>query len=103
MSQLYQYCMCQPMPTVLYLVWEFNADLHRFKTRSNTARSFENMVMAFSRAHVQNLKLKVLTQHENSGKMTASKLMDFAVTVAQFLKLLDAFIISATVRKSSME
>ena len=38
---------CQPMPTGLYTRWEFNADLHRFKPRSNKARSFENMVMAF--------------------------------------------------------
>ena len=46
-SQLYPYAMCQPMPTGLYTRWEFNADLQRFKPRSNKTRSFENMVMAF--------------------------------------------------------
>ena len=47
-SQLYPYAMCQPMPTGLYTRWEFNADLQRFKPRSNKTRSFENMVMAIS-------------------------------------------------------
>ena len=46
-SQLYPHAMCQPMPTGLYTRWEFNADLQRFKPRSTTTRSFENMVMAF--------------------------------------------------------
>ena len=46
-SQLYPYAMCQPMPTGLYTRWEFNAELQRFKPRSNKIRSFEIMVMAF--------------------------------------------------------
>ena len=46
-SQLYPYAMCQPIPTGLYTRWEFNADLQRFKPRSNETRSFENMDMAF--------------------------------------------------------
>ena len=46
-SQLYPYALCQPMPTGLYTRWQFNADLRRFKPRSNKARSFENLVMAF--------------------------------------------------------
>ena len=46
-SQLCPYAMCQPMPTGLYARWEFDADLQRFKPRSNKSRSFENMVMAF--------------------------------------------------------
>ena len=46
-SQLYPHAMCQPMPTGIYTREEFNADLHRFKRRSNKARSLENMVMAF--------------------------------------------------------
>ena len=35
------------MPTGLYTCWEFDANLHRFKPRSNKTRSFENVVMAF--------------------------------------------------------
>ena len=46
-SQLYNYAMCQPMPTGLYTRWEFNANLQRFKLQSNKSRSFEKMVMAF--------------------------------------------------------
>ena len=34
------------MPTELYTRWEFNADLHRLKPRSNKAQPLENMVMA---------------------------------------------------------
>ena len=47
-SQLYPYALCQPVPTGLYTRWEFNVDLHRFKPRSDKARSFENMTVAFS-------------------------------------------------------
>ena len=46
-SQLDPYAMCQPMPTGLYTLWEFIADLQRFKPRSNETRSFLNMVLAF--------------------------------------------------------
>ena len=46
-KQLYPYALCQPMPIGLYTRWEFNADLQRFKPRSNKNRSFENMFMAF--------------------------------------------------------
>ena len=46
-SQANLYAMCQPMPTALHSRWEFNAGLHRFTPKSNKARSFENMVMAF--------------------------------------------------------
>ena len=46
-SQQYPYAMCQPMRTGLYTRWEFNADLQRFKPRSNKTRSFENKVIAF--------------------------------------------------------
>ena len=46
-SHPYPYGMCRPMPTGLYTRWEFNADLQRFKHRSNKTRSFEHMVMTF--------------------------------------------------------
>ena len=46
-SQLYPYAMCQPKPTGLYTRWEFDSDLQRFKPRTNKARSYENIVMAY--------------------------------------------------------
>ena len=36
-SQIYLYAICQPVPTGLYTLWEFNADLHPFKPRFNKA------------------------------------------------------------------
>ena len=101
-SQLYQYALCQPMPVELYTRWENKADLHRFKSRSNKPRSFQSMVMAFFRARVHNVKLKVFTQQEHSEQLTALVLMDFAVTVA-VLKLFDAFIIYANVKKFNLD
>ena len=46
-SQLYPYALCQPKPSGLYTRCDFNADLHRFKPRSNKARHFERTVIAF--------------------------------------------------------
>ena len=40
-SHLYPYAMCQPMPTVFYIRWEVDADLQRFKPRSNKTTTFE--------------------------------------------------------------
>ena len=57
----------------------------------------------FSRFHVQNVRLKVFTQQEHSGKLTALVLMDFLVTVLQFLKLWDASISSANVKKVNVD
>ena len=59
-SQLYPYALCQPMHTGLSLV-ENSMLIYIVSNRDPTARSFENMVMAFSRARVQNIKLKVFT------------------------------------------
>ena len=39
--------MCQPMPTGLYLRYEFDADLQRLKPRQNQSRSFKKMVMSY--------------------------------------------------------
>ena len=40
-SQFYPYSMCQPMPRILYTIFEFDADLQRFKLRHNKFCSFE--------------------------------------------------------------
>ena len=45
-SQLYPYSMCQDMPTGLYIRWEFDSDMQKFKGRHNQSRNFENMVMS---------------------------------------------------------
>ena len=46
-SQLYPYSMCQPMPTELYMRWEYDAESNRFKPQQNKSRNFENMVMSY--------------------------------------------------------
>ena len=46
-SHLYPFSMCQDMPTGLYMRWEFDTDIQKFKARHNRARNFENMVMSF--------------------------------------------------------
>ena len=45
--QFYPYSMCQDMPTWLYLRWEFDSDMQKFKARHNRSRSFETMVMSY--------------------------------------------------------
>ena len=40
-TQFYPFAMCQSMPTGLNTRWDFEADLQRFKPKSNRARSFE--------------------------------------------------------------
>ena len=39
--------MCQPMPTGLYMRWDFDSEMSRFIPRQNKTRSFENMVMSY--------------------------------------------------------
>ena len=46
-SQLYPYCMCQPMPTRLYTRWEYDTESNRFKPQQNKSRNFENLVMSY--------------------------------------------------------
>ena len=46
-SQLYPYSMCQPMPTGLYICWDFVSETSRLTPRQNKTRSFENMVMSY--------------------------------------------------------
>ena len=43
-GQLYPYSRCQPIPTRLYIRYEFDADLQGFKPRQSKSRNFENMV-----------------------------------------------------------
>ena len=57
----------------------------------------------FSRALVQNVKVKSFPQQEHSGKLSALVLMGFAVSAAQFLKLLEASIITANVRMFNLD
>ena len=46
-SQLYPYSMCQPMPTGLYMRWEYDSETKRFTARQNKSRSFENLVLSY--------------------------------------------------------
>ena len=46
-SQLYPYSMCQPMPSSLHILWDFDSETSRFTPRQNKARSFENMVTSY--------------------------------------------------------
>ena len=47
--QLFSYAMCEPMLIGLHTRWEFDVDLKRFKPRSNIARTFEHLFMAYFR------------------------------------------------------
>ena len=57
-SQLNPYFMCQPMPTGLYTRWDLDSKTSGFIPRQNKTRSFENMVMSYSKEQDQNVKLK---------------------------------------------
>ena len=95
--------MCQPMPTGLHTRWESNADLHRSKPRSNKARSFENMVMAFFQSSRTENKIESFYTAGTQRKIDCFSVDGFSVTVAQFLKLLHACILSANVRKFNLD
>ena len=45
-SQLYPYSMCQPMPTGLYMRWEYDSETKRFTACQNKSRSFEKMILS---------------------------------------------------------
>ena len=45
-SQLYPYSMCQPMPTGLYMRWEYDTKSNRVEPQQNKSRKFESMVMS---------------------------------------------------------
>ena len=101
-SQLYHYAMCQPMPTGLYTRWEFDAELQRFKPRTNKARSFENIVMAYFQNSRPDCSIESFYTTGTQKKLIVSALMDFVVTATQFLRLSDAFIIFVSVRKYNL-
>ena len=46
-SQLYPFSICQEMPTGLFMRWEFDTDMQKFKARHNQTRNFETMNMSF--------------------------------------------------------
>ena len=46
-SKLYPRPKCQPMPTILYTWYEFDADLLGFKPRRNKTRSLEKMLLLY--------------------------------------------------------
>ena len=46
-GQLFSYSMCQPMPTGLYMQWEYDSQTKRFTARQNNSRSFENAVLSY--------------------------------------------------------
>ena len=46
-SQTYPHSKCQPIPTELYIRYEFDAELQRSKPRQNKHRSFEKVVMSY--------------------------------------------------------
>ena len=47
-SQLYNYSMCQLMPTALYTRWDFDPRPRRITPRQNKTHSFEKIVMSYS-------------------------------------------------------
>ena len=47
-NQLFPQWMCQPMPTGLYMRWDFGSKTSRFTPQQNKTWSFENMVMSYS-------------------------------------------------------
>ena len=53
-SQLCPYSMCQPMPTGLYMRWEYDSETKRFAARQNKSRSFENMILSKMSPRLQN-------------------------------------------------
>ena len=57
-SQLYPYSMCQPMPSGLYMRWEFDAESIRFKIQQNKSRHFEKMVMSFFQRQMPDCNLE---------------------------------------------
>ena len=72
-SQLYQYSMCQPMPTGLYTRWEYDTESNRFKPQQNKSRNVENIVMSFSKNRDLNVKLSVSTPQELRKRLIVSR------------------------------
>ena len=101
-SLLYHYAMCQPIPTGLYTRWEVDADLQRFKPRSNKIRSFENMVMAFFPNSRQECNIESFYTTGTQRQIDCLRADGFAVTLTQVLKLWVASITFAIVRKGNL-
>ena len=102
-SQIYLYALCQPMPKGLYNRWELNAALHRFKASFKRARCFEKMVVACFQSSRSEGKFESFKQQGHDGILSPSLLIEFAVTVGQFLRLLDASIFSANVKNFNLD
>ena len=52
------FSMCQEMPTGLYTRWEFDTDSQKFRARTNTSRTFENMVMSYLQSQRSECKIE---------------------------------------------
>ena len=99
-SKLYPYSMCQPMPTGLYTLWDFDSETNNFTPRQNKTRNFENMVMSYfqKKKQDQNVKLKASLQQADRRKLTASVLMGFVLIATLCLKPWVAFTTSVPVK-----
>ena len=85
-SQLYPYSMCQPMPTELYMRWEYDSETKRFTARQNKSRSFENMLMSHFQQSQPDCKVTVMSLLVGKIKLIASVYMEFVIIATLFLK-----------------
>ena len=76
-SELYPYSMCQPMPTILYTRWEYDAESNRFKPQQNKSRNFESVVMSYFQRQRRDCKIESFYSTGTQKKIDCFKVDGF--------------------------
>ena len=88
-NQLYPYSMCQPMPTGMYTIWNFDPESQKTLLRKNGPLFFFNRPVRIA-------GLKTMLQLVDRRRLIALMLMEFVTIVTLFLK--QWVVISSTVQ-----
>ena len=90
-SQLYPYSMCQPMPTGLYLRWEYDTESNRFEPQQNKSRNFENMVMSYFQRQRLDCKIESFYTTGNQKKIDCFKADGFCAHCNTVFEVMGCF------------
>ena len=101
-NQIYPCSMCQPMPTRLYTLWEYDTENNRLKLQQKKSRNFENMVLFYFQRQQPDCKNESFYTTGTLKKKIVPRQMVFAHIVILCLRLWAASIITVLVRKHDL-
>ena len=100
--QIYLFSACQPMPTGLYLRWDFDTESNRFKPQQNKSETLRYWLCHISKDKDLTVKLRASTSEELRKSLIVSRQMVFAHTVRLCWRLGAASSITVHVRGTTI-